>query len=117
MISDSPPTDLPAASPLRSHKNLWTSLLVFLLSLVYKPNLRPIAAGDSYPARCLSFGIWRCCRVCFCTRDDGNSRMRPARYDKVLTASVRRFYLSEEIGHALWLTLYLENTHRSGGVM
>jgi hypothetical protein len=84
MSSDPLPTDLPAASPLRSHKDLWTSLLV------YKANLRPIAAVDSPPLL----------------------------YHNDLTASVPRFYSSEEMGHALWLRLHFENTHRhSGGVM
>ena len=58
-----PPTDLSApvpAGPLRSQKDLWISLLVFLLCLlVYNANLRLIATGDSYSARYLPFGIWR----------------------------------------------------------
>lgn len=33
----------------------------------------------------------------------------PLLYHNDLTASVRRFYWSEEIGYALWLRLYVEN--------
>jgi len=44
--------------------------------------------------------------------------MRPARYENVLTSSIRRFRLSEEIGHALPLKLYFDDTRPgSGGVM
>jgi hypothetical protein len=54
------PTAAVPAGPLRSHKDLGISLLVFLLCLlVYNANLRLIATGDSYPARYLPFGLWR----------------------------------------------------------
>jgi hypothetical protein len=36
----------------------------------------------------------------------------PLVYHNDLTASVRRFYWSQEIGYALWLRLYFENLHR-----
>jgi hypothetical protein len=48
------------AAPVRSHRDLRTSLLLGLLCLlVYNANLRVISAGDAYPARYLPFGIWR----------------------------------------------------------
>ena len=39
----------------------------------------------------------------------------PLLYHNDLTASVSRFYWSEEMGHALWLRLYFENLHRHAG--
>ena len=36
----------------------------------------------------------------------------PLLYHNDLTASVRRFYWSEEVGHALWLKLYFETVSR-----
>jgi hypothetical protein len=44
----------------RSHRDLWTSLLLGLVCLVvYNANLRSVGAGDTYPARYLPFGILR----------------------------------------------------------
>jgi len=42
----------------------------------------------------------------------------PLLYHNDLTASVSRFYWSQEMGYALWLRLYFENMHRhsAGGV-
>ena len=42
----------------------------------------------------------------------------PLLYHNDLTATVSRFYWSEEMGYALWLRLYFENMHRhtAGGV-
>ncbi|MCE5310905.1 MAG: hypothetical protein LLG20_24960 [Acidobacteriales bacterium] len=43
----------------RDRKDLWIALLVGLLCLlIYNANRRLIAAGDTYPARYLPFGIW-----------------------------------------------------------
>jgi hypothetical protein len=39
------------------------------------------------------------------------ARNPPLLYHNDLTASVRRFYWSEEFGYALWLRLYFENEH------
>ena len=51
---------LPSPVAARSHRDLWTSLLLGLLCLaIYNANLRSISAGDSYPARYLPFAIWR----------------------------------------------------------
>ena len=52
---------MPAAAPARSRRDLKASLLLGLLCLlVYNANLRSINAGDTYAARYLPFGIWRC---------------------------------------------------------
>ena len=49
-----------SAVSARSHRDLWTSLLLGLVCLVvYNANLRSIGAGDTYPARYLPFGIWQ----------------------------------------------------------
>jgi hypothetical protein len=37
------------------------------------------------------------------------ARTPPLLYHNDLTASVHRFYWSEELGYALWLRLYFEN--------
>lgn len=48
------------------------------------------------------------------SRDDFSSLRQspPLLYHNDLTASVRRFYWSEDVGYALWLRLYIETTHR-----
>jgi len=38
-------------------------------------------------------------------------RSPPLLYHNDLTASVRRFYWSEDLGYALWLRLYFETEH------
>lgn len=54
-------TDCPEEStPRRTRKDLWIALLIWALCLlIYNANMRLIAAGDTYPARYLPFGLWR----------------------------------------------------------
>src|SRR5271166_2423113 len=48
------------STPERSRKDLWIALLIWALCLlIYNANMRLIAAGDTYPARYLPFGLWR----------------------------------------------------------
>jgi hypothetical protein len=71
---------------------------------------RILGAGGPVPASAEVLELLR--RL---SQDDFSSLRRspPLLYHNDLTASVRRFYWSEELGYALWLRLYFENvSHR-----
>jgi hypothetical protein len=45
------------------------------------------------------------------------ARTPPLLYHNDLTASVRRFYWSEDLGYALWLRLYVENERERSSLL
>jgi hypothetical protein len=103
-VLELPPSRLQPTSPDQA---VWVTAAQMLRSLT--------SAGRPAPASVAVIELLR--RL---SRDDFRvvRESPPLLYHNDLTASVPRFYWSEEMGYALWLRLYFENTHRHsvGGV-